>query len=49
MNPIGRHFGLLKASDMMLIDMATGQIVGGNRVSILFCVNLPKPLRKTKH
>lgn len=32
MNPIGKHFGLLRASDMMLIDMTTGQIVGGNRV-----------------
>lgn len=32
-NPLGKHFGLLKASDMMLIDMATGDIVGGNRVS----------------
>lgn len=29
-NPLGRHFGLLKASDMMLVDMTTGDVVGGN-------------------
>jgi ribulose-5-phosphate 4-epimerase/fuculose-1-phosphate aldolase len=33
MNPIGRHFGLLTAGDMMCIDIESGAIVGGNRVS----------------
>jgi len=31
MNPLGVHFGLLKASDMIMLDMNTGKIVGGNR------------------
>lgn len=34
MNPIGRHFSLLSAGDMVCLDMNTGEIVGGNRVSI---------------
>jgi len=29
-NPLGRHFGLLKASDMILLDYS-GAVVGGNR------------------
>ncbi|KAH7071750.1 class II aldolase/adducin N-terminal [Paraphoma chrysanthemicola] len=29
-NPLGRHFGLLKASDMVLVDY-DGNVVGGNR------------------
>lgn len=29
-NPFGIHFGLLKASDMILVDLA-GNVVGGNR------------------
>ncbi|KAI9684607.1 MAG: hypothetical protein M1822_005695 [Bathelium mastoideum] len=29
-NPLGRHFGLLRASDMILVDHA-GQPIGGNR------------------
>ncbi len=29
-NPLGRHFGLLKASDMVLVDY-DGKVVGGNR------------------
>jgi hypothetical protein len=29
-NPLGRHFGLLKASDMVLVDYE-GKMVGGNR------------------
>ncbi|MCJ1361677.1 hypothetical protein MMC16_000777 [Acarospora aff. strigata] len=30
MNPLGVHFGLLKASDMILLDMS-GKVLGGNR------------------
>jgi len=29
-NPLGVHFGLLKASDMILVNM-TGEVIGGNR------------------
>lgn len=29
-NPLGVHFGLLKASDMVLVNL-TGEIIGGNR------------------
>ena len=29
-NPLGRHFGLLKASDMVLVDYE-GKVVGGNQ------------------
>ncbi|KAF9734274.1 hypothetical protein PMIN06_003046 [Paraphaeosphaeria minitans] len=29
-NPLGRHFGLLRASDMVLVDY-DGKVVGGNR------------------
>lgn len=31
MNPIGRHFALLNASDMLCLDINTGAVVGGNR------------------
>ncbi|KAK3403409.1 class II aldolase/adducin N-terminal [Sordaria brevicollis] len=31
MNPIGKHFGLLNASDMVCLEIDTGRIVGGNR------------------
>jgi len=31
MNPLGIHYGLLKASDMILLDMDTGAQLGGNR------------------
>ncbi|KAI0718650.1 class II aldolase and Adducin domain-containing protein [Fomitopsis betulina] len=30
-NPLAVHFGLLKASDMVLVDMHTGKVLGGNR------------------
>ncbi|KAI1761706.1 arad-like aldolase/epimerase [Hypoxylon sp. FL1150] len=30
MNPLGRHFGMLTAGDMICLDVATGKIVGGN-------------------
>ena len=33
MNPIGRHFALLNASDMLCIEIDSGAIVGGNPVS----------------
>ncbi|KAJ6784340.1 hypothetical protein PWT90_06159 [Aphanocladium album] len=32
-NPMGVHFGLLKASDMVHID-ENGQVIGGNRVAV---------------
>ncbi|OJJ65168.1 hypothetical protein ASPSYDRAFT_128409 [Aspergillus sydowii CBS 593.65] len=32
-NPLGKHFGMLKASDMVHINEA-GQVIGGNRVAI---------------
>ncbi len=31
MNPIAVHFGMLKASDMMLIRVEDGEMIGGNR------------------
>lgn len=31
MNPIGKHFSLLNASDMLCLEVDTGRIVGGNR------------------
>lgn len=31
MNPIGRHFSLLNASDMVCVRISDGEIVGGNR------------------
>jgi ribulose-5-phosphate 4-epimerase/fuculose-1-phosphate aldolase len=33
MNPIGKHFALLNARDMVCLDINTATIVGGNRVS----------------
>jgi ribulose-5-phosphate 4-epimerase/fuculose-1-phosphate aldolase len=30
-NPLGRHFGLLKTSDMVLVNL-DGEVVGGNRI-----------------
>lgn len=35
-NPLAVHFGLLKASDMVLVDMDSGEIIGGSRVSMFF-------------
>jgi len=31
MNPLGVHFGMLKASDMILLRLDDGEIIGGNR------------------
>ncbi|KAK0386140.1 hypothetical protein NLU13_5977 [Sarocladium strictum] len=31
MNPIGKHFGLLNAGDMLCIQISSGRIVGGNK------------------
>ncbi|TLD06023.1 uncharacterized protein PgNI_08018 [Pyricularia grisea] len=31
MNPIGKHFGLLNANDMLCFDIDSGVVVGGNR------------------
>jgi len=33
MNPVGKHFGLLNAGDMLCIQITSGRIVGGNKVS----------------
>jgi ribulose-5-phosphate 4-epimerase/fuculose-1-phosphate aldolase len=30
MNPLGRHFGMLSAGDMICLDIETGRVVGGN-------------------
>ena len=32
MNPIGKHFALMNASDMICLRISDGEIVGGNRV-----------------
>ncbi|KAH6712984.1 class II aldolase/adducin N-terminal [Leptodontidium sp. MPI-SDFR-AT-0119] len=31
MNPLGKHFGLMTAGDLICLDIKTGKIVGGNR------------------
>jgi len=31
MNPLGRHFGLMTAGDMVCLDVNTGAVVGGNK------------------
>jgi hypothetical protein len=36
MNPLGRHFGLMTAGDLICLDVETGKIVGGNRVCGFF-------------
>lgn len=33
MNPLGKHFGLMTAGDMICLDVFTGEVVGGNNVS----------------
>lgn len=41
MNPLGKHFGLMTAGDLICLDMFTGKVVGGNRVResiLLFCI-----------
>ncbi|KAI1822357.1 class II aldolase/adducin N-terminal [Xylaria intraflava] len=30
MNPLGRHFGMLTAGDMICLDIGTGRVAGGN-------------------
>jgi ribulose-5-phosphate 4-epimerase/fuculose-1-phosphate aldolase len=35
MNPLGKHFGLMTAGDLICLDVNSGKIVGGNRVLIL--------------
>jgi ribulose-5-phosphate 4-epimerase/fuculose-1-phosphate aldolase len=34
MNPLGKHFGLMTAGDMICLNLNTGAIVGGNKVRI---------------
>jgi hypothetical protein len=34
MNPLGKHFGLMTAGDLICLDINSGKIVGGNRVLI---------------
>lgn len=36
MNPLGKHFGLMTAGDMVCLDVNTGAIVGGNKVRIQY-------------
>ncbi|TVY23233.1 Meiotically up-regulated protein [Lachnellula hyalina] len=31
MNPLGKHFGLMTAGDLICFDIKTGKVVGGNR------------------
>lgn len=32
MNPLGKHFGLMTAGDLICLDVNTGAVVGGNNV-----------------
>lgn len=32
MNPLGKHFGLMTAGDLICLDIHTGKVVGGNKV-----------------
>lgn len=32
MNPLGKHFGLMTAGDLICLDINTGAVVGGNNV-----------------
>jgi ribulose-5-phosphate 4-epimerase/fuculose-1-phosphate aldolase len=34
MNPLGKHFGLMTAGDMICLDYYSGKVVGGNNVSV---------------
>ena len=31
MNPLGKHFGLMTAGDLICLDVNSGKVVGGNR------------------
>lgn len=35
MNPLGKHFGLMTAGDLICLDIHSGKVVGGNKVSYL--------------
>lgn len=35
MNPLGKHFGLMTAGDLICLDVNTGKVVGGNKVRFL--------------
>lgn len=35
MNPLGKHFGLMTAGDLICLDINTGKVVGGNKVCTL--------------
>lgn len=43
MNPLGRHFGLMTAGDLICFDVHTGKVVGGNRVRYFPCLILFLP------
>lgn len=32
MNPLGRHFAMMQAGDLICLDVRTGAVVGGNQV-----------------
>jgi ribulose-5-phosphate 4-epimerase/fuculose-1-phosphate aldolase len=34
MNPLGKHFGLMTAGDLICLDVNTGKVVGGNKVRL---------------
>jgi len=34
MNPLGKHFGLMTAGDLICLDVRNGRVVGGNRTKI---------------
>jgi ribulose-5-phosphate 4-epimerase/fuculose-1-phosphate aldolase len=40
MNPLGRHFGMMTAGDLICLDLSTGKVVGGNRVRDTYRVPL---------
>ena len=40
MNPLGQHFGLMTAGDLICLDLNTGKVVGGNKVPPPF--NMPE-------
>lgn len=35
MNPLGKHFGLMTAGDLICLDVRSGKVVGGNKVHLV--------------
>lgn len=44
MNPLGKHFGLMTAGDLICLDIDTGKYVGGNKVTLTVPVILACPV-----